>query len=163
MTSPYQRVERRIMSSNEGSCRLCEQYGRLLESHYIPRSIYQLIRLNDTEAAEPIIIAGQSAVQTGRQVTSPLLCEACEDQFSKYGESWVLKHCFRAPGNFKLQDSLRGVSPIEGLDLFAAASISAIDVTKLIYFATSIFWRASAHTWASGRTQLKGIRLEEPY
>jgi hypothetical protein len=48
------------------------------------------------------------------------------------------------------------VTDLEDRAVFAADPTSAVDVGKLVYFAASVFWRASIHSW-----KLQGQRLEE--
>lgn len=102
-------------------CGLCkESVQSLKESHFIPARFYRAMTRshNGYTSATPRI-----ATNTSRQVWSYLLCGDCEGKFNKKGEDWVLKNYLNI------------------------SQIKNIDVQKLVYFATSIFWRASAYSW----------------
>jgi len=151
------------MSLSMGICRLCGANKPLLDSHYMPKSLYRLLREDNAIIQNPILTTAKTSIQSSDQVTSRLLCSEYESLFSKHGENWVIDQCFRGPGVFKLQDTLRNASTQCKGEFFAATAIPAIDVDKIVYFAASIFWRGSAHQWVAGRDQLKGIKLGKRY
>jgi len=47
--------------------------------------------------------------------------------------------------------------------VFEASQIPSIQVTKLVYFASSIIWRASIHIWKYEGHQLKTLDLGVGY
>lgn len=136
-----------------GECRLCLRNGvRLQRSHFLSAGIYRQLRDDTEDNPNPWLVTGNSAVQTSRQMTAPLLCRDCEQRFSKLGEDWVLAHCLKKDGNFPLASILSSrapdvSSPGKPTRIYFAAGIPAIDVPAIAYFAASVFWRGSIYGW----------------
>jgi hypothetical protein len=85
-----------------------------------------------------------------RQIKKHLLCAECEDRFNKQGEGWVLRHCYKQPGIFPLQQILLAAKPrypMRSGMVYYAADVPAIDWQRLVYFAISIVWRAGVDDW----------------
>lgn len=137
-----------------GICKLCHLNKDLQDSHYLPRSIYKSNRAKQLKNQNPVVI-GASIRQDQGQVTDYVFCSDCEQRFNKHGESWVLgklPHDYGQP--FPLQDALVKETPFyigPGLNLYAGAKIPAVEMDKLVYFATSIFWRGAVHEWESNQ------------
>src|SRR6185437_8755874 len=87
---------------------------------------------------------------TSRQLAAKLLCQECEQRFSRKGEKWVLSNGFRGQGNFPLQSLLKKSPPLyrtsSGL-VFPGVVINGVDMDQLCYFGASVFWRAAAYRW----------------
>jgi hypothetical protein len=134
-------------------CKLCLQnVERLEESHFLSAGIYRILRDDKEKNPNPWLLTRTTAVQTSRQMTARLLCRACEQRFSKYGETWVLGHCLRKDGSFPLASILAPIVPDVWSDttatrLYYASKIPEINISALTYFAASIFWRGSIHPW----------------
>jgi hypothetical protein len=134
------------------NCALCGTAATLIDSHLLPKALYRLIREGTWTNPNPVFVTKGHDVQTSSQLKRYLLCSSCEDLFSKNGESWVIARCFRggSANKFLLRDSLRTVSPLKSDttgDLVSTTGIPAIDVDKIVYFAASVFWRASVIDW----------------
>lgn len=94
------------------------------------------------------------------------LCGGCEEKFSRNGERYVFNQCARAGGEFKLREILGPESPV-----CVDAKFKIYDVTRLlgtrvdqyVYFAASVFWRASAHRWTLEGRALDLISLGSKY
>ena len=103
-------------------------------------------------SSDPINLSPKGAVQSSYQITSKLLCENCEDKFSKEGERIVIRDCFRGTNEFLLRDELRVANPDFGSDTshwFSGAKLgSIINLHSYKYFAASMFWRGSAGRWS---------------
>jgi hypothetical protein len=101
---------------------------------------------------------GTQIRQDQEQVTDYVLCWECEQRFNKNGEDWVLAripHDYGQP--FALQKALEKETPFHiepALNLYAGGRISAFDMDKLVYFASSIFWRGAVHQWETSRGKL---------
>ena len=109
-----------------------------------------MLRAASLPNPNPVIIGEDTAYTSSKQVSDYLLCEACESRFRINGETWVLANCYRPDGTFPLRQALLGSQPAasdSGTMVYKAAEIPMIDCRKVIYFATSIFWRAGAHEW----------------
>jgi hypothetical protein len=133
-------------STVNGVCALCGLERYLCRSHLLPAGLYRILRDKHHLNPNPVIVSkGAAHVPTSRQIARHLLCTECEIRFHRYGEDWVLKHCYRG-GKFPLREELGKTPPIfedEEIEIYKAASIQGIDVPKLVYFAASVFWRAS--------------------
>ena len=92
-----------------------------------------------------------------------LLCEACEDLLNKNGERWVLSNNYRLDGPSPLY---RGAplcesrSEVRQRNCNSSLAVPFIDIEKLIYFGTSLFWRASAADWNIGAEKVPLLDLE---
>jgi hypothetical protein len=132
-----------------GECALCLKTGELQDSHLMPKGTYKPLR-GKLAAQDPILVTASITVQTSAQVHDYLLCKDCELRFERNGEDWVMKNWERPNGRFPLRDALLR-SPIKSTiptgDLYKAPFDSSFKLEKLIYFAASIFWRASVHNW----------------
>jgi hypothetical protein len=117
--------------------------------------------MRDT-ATSPIQYYEGVAISTDTQIRADLLCCECEQLLNRNGENWVLANCHQPDGSFPLRTALLNSSPIVELTdvkVYAAAQIPEIKRDQLTYFAASVFWRAGAHSWRTGRSN-KLFRLE---
>jgi hypothetical protein len=136
-----------------GKCKLCLLDGvELQDSHYLSKGIYKKLRNENAKNPNPVLITKTKIVQTSSQLRRRLLCKVCEDRLNSGGEAWVLKHCLQADGKFPLRDILSGRTPdlqASGAPtrVYGAGRITEISVSKIAYFATSIFWRGTLHGW----------------
>ena len=134
-------------------CRLCLQYvTKLRRSHFLPAGIYKILRDDREKNPNPWSITAKAAFQSSCQMTAPLLCDSCEQRFSKCGEAWVLRHCLQKDRTFPLMAILVSRTPDVSSNgtstrIYYAAKIPEIDISALAYFAVSIFWRGSIHPW----------------
>jgi hypothetical protein len=150
-----------------GACKLCLRLDReLRDSHFMPRALYALLRTAERKNANPVVISHVRARTTSAQARDYVFCGTCEQRLSTHGESWVMAHGSRKHEGFLLRDALRSVPPIwpdADLLVYRAAEIPAIDVPKLIYFAASVFWRASIHEWEIEGERASSICLGPRY
>jgi hypothetical protein len=110
--------------------------------------------MSHADEGDPVIITPEIVLRTSRQVTAYLLCTGCEQRFSVH-ERAALALCFRGKNRFRLRDALAAIPPVwPGAEILAipTAEEPDIDVTRLVYFAASVFWRSAAHTWRFGTT-----------
>jgi hypothetical protein len=111
--------------------------------------------MSHSDLGDPVVITPSLALRTSKQVTTYLLCGACEKRFS-VSERVALQQCFRGKGRFRLRDSLAAIPPLwPGEEILAipTAGEPDVDVAALVYFGASVFWRSAAHTWRFGATQ----------
>ncbi len=148
-----------------GRCSLCSCESELLESHFVPKALYRLVRAG-TRGAHPLQITADGRRQTSRQAAQRLLCADCEKRFDHEGENWVLKHCYRGRGVFRLRTMLEQSIPV-GIDsdsrIYSAPSVSGVSVDSLVYFCASVFWRASVVDWWSSGRKYEQISLGDRY
>lgn len=128
-------------------CSLCSLHGELRKSHFIPKSLYKLLRKGMApEFSSPIsvnLVDGKSYLSDA-QPTARLLCGKCEQKFSTKGESKVIPQ-LRNQDGFTLRDAIlendkfvcaRNLNDVNGLNYYAYA-----------YFSISIMWRGSVYDW----------------
>jgi hypothetical protein len=144
-----------------GTCRLCKMVNvKLQNSHLMPSAFYRhMLR----EHGAPISASPNIALQTSKQIKTHLLCTACEERFNRRGENWTLRNYCRKSGDFPIQEAMLKQTPsaLYGtIPYYRAGLINRIDIDKLIYFALSVFWRASAHEWRFVDCSYK-LQLEE--
>ena len=100
------------------------------------------------------------------QVAQYLLCTQCETRFQQRGEDWMMRNCYRGKGVFRLKDELTSVSPVVSLGpdrIYHAARTPKLEITKLAYFASSVFWRASVPWNFDGKEPVVPVSLGEKY
>lgn len=136
------------MTNHIGQCGLCLETRELRNSHLLPAGIWKLSRESSRNVdPNPVIVTKTAALTTSRQVSAYFLCGECEDRVSKNGESYVLSECARPNGQFGLRKKLENCSPIvkqRDYRLFDVGSLLGKNIEKYLYFAGSVFWRASA-------------------
>jgi hypothetical protein len=111
-----------------------------------------------------MVITDKASIQTSMQIADYLLCADCEQLFSKNGENYVMTQVFDGT-NFPLLDFLRtknGVTLTEFV-AYRQSDTQSIDRDKLVYFALSVFWRASVHIWKQRGGQPITIDLGKTY
>ena len=150
------------------ACGLCREIHLLCRSHLLPRAFYRLLRDDGggNPNPNPHFLTARFDQQTPAQVADYLLCERCEQMFRRNGEDWVLNHCYRGRGVFRLQSFLANAQPVVNTDtMFAyeAARIPEINTDALAYFAASVFWRAAARNWHIRRRHLMATSLGAVY
>lgn len=142
-------------------CKLCKQDRELRDSHFLPAAVYAQLRNPADQNPNPVLITKNVSLTTSKQIKDYVLCAECEERLSKFGETWVLANMAR-PEGFPIQEALTATKPIESNESFACytgAAIPAVNVDALVYFALSIFWRASAHIWRNLSGYMEGIEL----
>jgi len=105
--------------------------------------IYTVLRGDD---ANPVQVSRTVAIATSRQPQAHLLCRDCEQRFSKRGEDWTIRSCWRSPTTFPLHEGLSASRPIaESADvkIYLARDVPELRIEDFVYFGASVFWRAS--------------------
>src|SRR5207302_7192498 len=85
-----------------------------------------------------------------KQVKAFLLCSECEQRLNNNGERWMLRNGYRGHGRFRLRDAMLRLGPLfrtANSLVFSSLRIPEMDLPKLTYFASSVFWRAAVHHW----------------
>ncbi len=167
----------------KGTCRLCLTPAELQDSHLLPKALYKLLKnaaaSDGQKNPNPVVVNKKIALKTSAQVSDHLLCKQCEARFSTDGEKWMLENCWHSDSDFPLRSTLESETPVyvghSGLSIYEGATISGVNIAKIVYFAASVFWRASAHKWGPilarrppygrrwviRRKQKKELRLED--
>ena len=136
-----------------GTCQLCQSKNNLKKGHYIPKSIFRAVaKSHQPYDQDPILISSyrNSAIFSSYQPTQKLLCTACEQRFSRFGESPVSRLIYGSRG-FPLRDTLKGIVPsgtFRTKRFWNGYAISQeIDSDAFKYFILSILWRGSVGKW----------------
>jgi hypothetical protein len=150
-----------------GKCALCLLQKDLQKSHLLPRSLYKKVRTTGRKNNDPFLITTERRRSTSHQFQDYLLCKDCEHRFNVGGEKYVMELAL-VKGRVPLLEMLqKSGTPIKTIDWesYSVKTTPQVDRDKLAYFALSVFWRASVHTWenedgSSTRIQL-GCRYNE--
>ena len=141
-----------------GICKLCLKHKALQKSHLIPAAMYRIIRRS--QGSEPVFMTAKRIRTSSRQITAYELCWDCEQMFSANGEDYMSGQVFQG-SEFPLLNRLKYAMPDWSVASHSAFSGVAcgIDIEKLVYFGTSVLWRASLRRWAIGSGQTTAIDL----
>jgi hypothetical protein len=140
----------RFSSNQSLPCGLCLESKPLVSSHLIPAAYYRQLRVSERQNPNPVLVGDSSSTITSGQVKETLLCSACEQLFNTRGERWVIQNGFRGENEFRAQKLLRKSEPLHTLrevTIYPGRRIQGFDLDALIYFATSVYWRAGARRW----------------
>ena len=149
-----------------GICRLCKNERQLQNSHLLSAGFYRAVSDKTSQNPHPILLTRGGAIQTSRQIRAHALCSECEQRLNNRGEDWVLDNFWRETGDFPLRQKLKKAEPVwtrDGKALYKSSDIVGVDVSKLRYFALSIFWRASLVVWPIKGTRSSCISLGSKY
>ena len=84
------------------TCKLClKSVVKLEDSHFLSAGIYRRLRDLTAKNPNPMLLTPKGAVQTSKQITTPLLCSECEQRFSKHGETGFSSGAFRQTAVFR--------------------------------------------------------------
>lgn len=155
------------------NCALCLQERELKNSHIMPQSMYKAAgKAGEPFESDLILIDHKrgTAVRTSKQLKQKLLCESCEDKFSRLGEDYFARTCYQGAGGFELRGELRGLTPDEipsGRKMWLESSAKSVMNTSAIkYFVVSILWRHSICSiggYASHYKGMLGKKYEEQF
>lgn len=133
-----------------GECKLCKQPNVvLMRSHFISKALYKIVMKDEKDPA-PLVIQPGKSITTSKQAVQPLLCEICEDLINKKGERYAVKILDRGKDGFLLREILnneKAIWPGKPILAYKGSAIKKIQMDHLIYFASSIFWRACLPSW----------------
>ncbi len=78
----------------------------------------------------------------------------------------MLRHCYRGRGVFRLRTLLEESTPVHAdadTRIYAATLVKSVSIESLVYFCTSVFWRASVMDWWSSGKKYEQISLGDRY
>lgn len=134
------------------TCRLCLTTNSVLQdSHLMPKATYKNVSRADSSAKPQIIKIGkEGAAYTDKQISDYFLCHECELKFCRHEEK-VLEHIFQEGRKiFLLRDEILALKPdavFKEKKVYLPKSLPSIPCDSFLYFALSVFWRASAKIW----------------
>jgi len=135
-----------------GVCKMCKEEKGLVESHLMPRLLYDYCRQGPHR---PIFATEDGLIPSDRQIQYPLLCKGCEQILNNGGETWVAEKLAHYDKTFPLHQALSAVPPVRvGQTLiYSAAKTPDVRVDKLVHFGMGIFWKAAVHSWKGGEKE----------
>jgi hypothetical protein len=146
---------------------MCLQNGDLQDSHLMPRALYRMARGSGTRGnQDPHALNAKGSKPTSYQVTDYVFCHDCEQRLCKNGENYVMPLVTKRNGDFPLLEMLNAIPPTAKTarwKVYSAADTPALDRAKIAYFAVSLFWRASVHTWEEESGEKVRIDLGKKY
>lgn len=145
-----------------GICALCNQPGKLHESHFLPRAMYKLLRDSNNGNTNPVLISKKITTQKSFQMTQPLLCNSCERRFSENGEAYVLPLLSKRTG-FPILERLTLAQPLFATSDHAAFTCPSVGFNgeKFGYFGLSILWRAAVRPWKTFDNDTTSVQLND--
>jgi hypothetical protein len=150
-----------------GKCKLCLHDKELQGSHLMPRALYRMARGSGSKGnQDPHVLTAKENKSTSYQLRDYVLCRQCEQLFSENGEVYVMRLVTKRNGQFPLLDMLNAIPTqlkMPKWTAYSAADTPAIDRAKIAYFAISVFWRASVHTWEQESGEKARINLGKKY
>jgi hypothetical protein len=133
----------------------------------MPRALYVKARGSGTSGnQDPFVMTKEGGKQSSYQTKDYVLCSDCEDRLNRNGERYVMGLVTKRNGSFPLLDELSKVRPtVKGTawEMYSVADAPNIDRNQLAYFAISVFWRASIHTWEQDEGEKIRIDLGRKY
>ncbi|VVE06216.1 hypothetical protein PAQ31011_02406 [Pandoraea aquatica] len=126
-----------------GTCALCQKNADLQDSHLIPKWAYRrACGVQLERAPAPVYVANGSAVLSNAQTKRHLLCEDCEQRFSK-SEDYLASLTLPDGEQFKLFSEItRCDTPGNVLARLDRSEHAA----HIAYFAASVMWRGCVMT-----------------
>jgi hypothetical protein len=151
------------VTGQEGQCGLCLRPAVLQESHLLPAAVYRLMRgRTDGPNSSLVHVTTTKSFRSDKQITEYFLCRNCEQRFSVNGENYVLRHCDRQNGKFRLRELLRSHCVLFDLgedEVFDVTALLGEKTEQYIYFGASVFWRAAARSWTFRGTTVAPLKL----
>jgi hypothetical protein len=141
-----------------GKCKLCLKDGDLQDSHLIPASMYRIIR--KSQGSDPVFMTSKHIGTSSRQITAHELCWDCEQLFREKGEDYMSGQVFQG-SDFPLLNSFKYAMPdwAQPDHVTFSGTACGIDTDKLVYFGTSVLWRASLRRWTIGTDETTTVDL----
>jgi hypothetical protein len=115
---------------------------------------------------DPHVLTAKARKPSSHQVKDYVLCRECEQRFSKHGEDYVMRLVTKRTGEFPLLKMLEAISTsmkTAKWAAYSAADTPAIGRAQIAYFALSVFWRGSVHTWEQESGEKVHIDLGKKY
>jgi hypothetical protein len=134
-------------------CPLCLETKEVVSSHLMPAALYDYCR---EPGREPVAFNEKLVLESSRQLQHPLLCQSCEENLNKNGETWILPLFARYDGSFPFHEILTKMEPAvtDGeIRAFATARNPEIHAEMLSHFAMGIFWKSAVHSWSGARKE----------
>jgi len=134
-----------------GQCKLCLRTRELQDSHLMPAALYRQGRLHGGPNPYPTMVSRRGKIQTSKEIKDYVLCRECERRFNEKGERYTMARVTQRGGRvFPLLNTLLAgerTKEAYGFTYYGKEVSQSIDRDQLGYFALSVFWRASVHSW----------------
>ena len=110
----------------------------------------------------PLVVQTDMAIQTSAQMRAHVFCRDREQRFHERGEDTFFRYSYRDSERFRLLAMLRKAAPVLESPSAAVYVVSSVDegtIEQLGYFAVSLFWESSIHSWNDGTRPAPSIPL----
>mgnify|MGYP000129665456 CR=1 FL=1 len=143
---------------SDTSCGLCLKLGEVSKSHLMPKALYKKVR-NGFDGNNIALFQNHNKVgrYTDTQITADFLCPSCESLFSRIGENIVIPYCYSGEKSFPMLNWMSSATHFEvhKNELWVnPIKNNFAHLDAFLYFALSIFWRASA--WPKSENSNQG-------
>lgn len=125
-----------------GICALCLNEKELRDSHFFPKFVYRSINRIKKNKTEKILLQhNRNATPLFHEIKKYFLCSCCENKLNKNGEDYTAR-LITASDKHPPKLHIIYLNYMSGKMLYYRSEIENLDNQKIVYFATSIFWRA---------------------
>lgn len=134
----------------------------LVDSHLLAAGFYRRLRAHDREGGQLRILSMRSTSSSDRQISDNFLCTDCEQCLEINGERYAQDVCAVDAETFPLLETVKRAPIVftEPLcEWHAAKTALEGGFERLLYFAASVFWRASAHVWPARKSDVVHSKL----
>jgi hypothetical protein len=103
-------------------CPLCLETKNVVVSHLMPAAMYDYCR---PPGGHTLSVSSDLVIESDRQLQDYLLCNDCEQNLNRGGETWLLPLLARYKGAFPFHELLTRVAPdvVDGdVEAYAAAT-----------------------------------------
>ena len=135
----------------------------------MPAALYRQSRLDGGSNPNPTLVTVRGRFQSSKPIKDYVLCNDCEELFSRNGERYTMAQVTQKGGrSFPLLQTLYASTPSKeayGAVFYNENATPMIERDRLSYFALSVFWRSSVHSWHKpfgGNNQIDLGEHQEP-
>lgn len=133
---------------------MCLKQKVLVQSHFVPRALYDYCRSADSE---PIKFSNKIALTTSYQAKDYLLCAECESVLNEGGEKWTVgKLAQMGRQHFPLYEIVTRAAPAydePDAKIYYGIDVPGLEIDKVIHFMAGILWKASVHSWKKDKKE----------
>ncbi|MBD8108675.1 hypothetical protein [Erwinia persicina] len=123
-------------------CALCLKEKELMDSHFFPKFVYRSMNKIKKDKTEKILLKNdRSAAPLFHEIKKFFLCSCCEKKLNINGEDYTAR-LITPSKNLPPKINIIYSKNLPCNILYHTSQIEDLDNEKIVYFATSMFWRA---------------------
>lgn len=140
----------------KADCALCLKPNvDLLNSHYIPKGLYKVLRKPLLKNPNPVRVSRSMALLTTEQTSDYLLCAECEKRFNLNGEKWVISRVWRDKRTSRCDRRFSAPARNIRIQTFISSKAQRLQGSKRIGSRISRRVCSGAERFTSGRSKVK--------